>query len=128
MELIANIDGTLPMVYADISMIDRVIQNLVDNAIKYTPQDGWVKLDVSRTNGNVHVDIENSGAGITQEDLDLIFDRYYKVGKEQTGIEGAGLGLAIVKKILDLHQVAIHVESHLNDSTKFAFDLPVYQR
>lgn len=126
-KLRSSIDRELPMVFADISMIDRVIQNLVDNAIKYTPENGWVRLDVHKNNGAVHIDVENSGEGIPEKDLHSIFDRYYKVDKEKSGIEGTGLGLAIVKKILDLHQVSINVESMPNQYTRFGFNLPVYQ-
>lgn len=120
-----NIDRSLPLVYADISMIDRVIQNLVDNALKYTPEKGWIKLDVHQKNGLVEIDVENSGEGIPESDLSSIFDRYYKVSKEKSNIEGTGLGLAIVKKILDLHKVNIHVESSPDTCTRFAFSLPL---
>jgi signal transduction histidine kinase len=125
-KLQSNIDPTLPQVYADISMIDRVIQNLIDNAIKYTPENGWIKLDVRRENGYVQIDVENSGEGISEKDLHAIFDRYYKVDKEQSGIKGTGLGLAIVKKILDLHQVPIKVQSVPHQYTRFGFNLPAY--
>jgi signal transduction histidine kinase len=126
-ELYTNIDRELPMVYADISLIDRVIQNLVDNAIKYTPEKGWIKLVVHQENGNVQIDVENSGEGIPEKDIDSIFNRYYKVDKEKSGIEGTGLGLAIVKKILDLHQAPIKVQSQPNQFTRFRFSLPVYE-
>lgn len=124
----ANIDRSLPLVYADISMIDRVIQNLVDNALKYTPEKGWIKLEVKQENGAILIDVENSGEGIPEKDLPSIFDRYYKVSKEKSNIEGTGLGLAIVKKILDLHQVNIDVQSIPNKFTRFAFSLPLSHR
>ncbi len=122
-----NIDRTLPLVYADISLIDRVIQNLVDNAIKFTPEKGWVRLDVKKENGSVQIDVENSGAGISEKDINSIFDRYYKVNKDKSGMEGTGLGLAIVKKILDLHQATINVQSVPNQYTRFVFNLPIYK-
>jgi len=125
-DLNTSIDQSLPMVYADISLIDRVIQNLLDNAIKYTPEKGWINLKVHQDNSNVHVHIENSGEGIPEKDINSIFDRYFKVDKEKSKIEGTGLGLAIVKKILDLHDASIHVKSVPSRSTIFAFDLPVY--
>lgn len=124
----ANIDRSLPLVYADISMIDRVIQNLVDNALKYTPEKGWIKLEVKQENGAILIDVENSGEGIPEKDLPSIFDRYYKVSKEKSNIEGTGLGLAIVKKILDLHHVNIDVQSIPNKFTRFAFSLPLSHR
>lgn len=120
-----NIDRSLPLVFADISMIDRVIQNLVDNALKFTPEQGWIKLDVHQKNGLVEIDVENSGEGIPEEELSSIFDRYYKVSKEKSNMEGTGLGLAIVKKILDLHKVDIKVESSPDTCTRFAFTLPL---
>ncbi len=126
-DLQADIDRALPMVYADISMIDRVIQNLVDNAIKYTPEQGWIRLGVKRNNGNIEVNIENSGEGIPEKDITTIFDRFYKVDKEKSGIEGTGLGLAIVKKILDLHEMPVEVYSEPHKVTRFSFFLPVYQ-
>jgi len=126
-ELQTEIDRALPLVYADISMIDRVIQNLVDNAIKYTPARGWIKLGVKQKNGNIEVNIENSGEGIPSKDITTIFDRFYKVDKEKSGIEGSGLGLAIVKKILDLHEMPVNVHSEPNKITRFSFVMPVYQ-
>lgn len=125
-ELQTQIDQSLPMVYADISLIDRVVQNLLDNAIKYTPEKGWIQLNVNRENGNIRVHIENSGEGIPEKDINTIFDRYFKVDKEKSKIEGTGLGLAIVKKILDLHNSNISVKSVPNHSTSFTFNLPVY--
>jgi signal transduction histidine kinase len=120
-----QIAESLPMVYADISMIDRVIQNLMDNAIKYTPEKGWINLQVERVNGSVKVAFQNSGEGITEKDIPFIFDRYYKINNTASGIKGTGLGLAIVKKILDIHNIAVGVKSIPNEITSFYFDIPV---
>jgi len=113
-----------PMVYADLSMIERVIQNLMDNAIKYTPENGKVELELIETDRNdVEINIKNSGAGIPQEDLPNIFDRYYK-GAHHNG--STGLGLAIVKNILDIHEAPIKVSSIIDQYTSFSFSLPRY--
>ena len=122
----SDISDSIPMVFADLAMIDRVIQNLLDNAIKYTPENGFITLHASRKNGHVEINIENSGEGIPQQEIPHIFDRYYKVDKEKKGIEGTGLGLAIVKKMLEVHKSEIKVESIPNKSTQFYFELPVY--
>lgn len=122
----SNISDSIPMVFADLAMIDRVIQNLLDNAIKYTPENGEITLHAIQNNGSVVVSIENSGQGIPENELPHIFDRYYKVDKEKKGIEGTGLGLAIVKKMLEVHESEIKVESVPNKSTQFYFELPVY--
>ncbi|MCF8368698.1 MAG: HAMP domain-containing histidine kinase [Bacteroidales bacterium] len=121
----SDISESLPMVEADISLMERVIQNLLSNAIQYTPENGQVKINVLQNANEIEVGVENSGAGIPEKDLPHIFDRYYKVGKEKSGIEGTGLGLAIVKKILDLHQIPIQVKSKVNEFTSFRFAIPI---
>lgn len=111
----------IPMVYADISLIDRVIQNLMDNAIKFTPQNGVISICLYNQNDQVQVKISDTGKGIPEEKKNLIFERYEK----STSSSGAGLGLTIVKKILDMHDSKIQVDSKLNEGTTFAFSLPI---
>jgi signal transduction histidine kinase len=118
-----DISASIPFVKADIALIDRVIQNLLDNAIKYTPQNGKVKLKVNSNANKVDVCVENTGQGIPKEDIPNLFDRYYKTNKEQSNIEGSGLGLAITKKILDIHESAITVSSNVGGLTSFSFSL-----
>ncbi len=125
-EIQSAIEDGLPMVYGDIAMIDRVIQNLLDNAIKYTPQNGKVILRVNKNNEAVEVKVDNTGEGIPEKDLPNVFNRYYKVDKEKEGIEGTGLGLAIVKNILEVHDSNISVKSVPNELTSFYFNLQAY--
>lgn len=120
-----NIEEAMPRVYADISMIERVIQNLIENAVKYTPAEGWVSLDATRTNGSIRVKVLNSGEGIPPGDLSSVFDRYYMVNRAKSADDGSGLGLAIVKKIMDVHNARVEVESIPGNYTSFCFDLPV---
>lgn len=120
----ADISDSLPMVEADISLIERVVQNLLSNAIQYTPENGEVRLAVNPEGNGVEVNIENTGAGIPEKDIPLLFQRYYKVSKEKSGISGTGLGLAIVKKILDLHKIPIQVKSKTGEFTVFSFHMP----
>lgn len=121
-----EIPEAIPQVYADLSMIDRVVQNLLDNALKFTPENGKIEISAQTQNGNVEVSVENTGKGIPQKDLPHIFDRYYKVDKEKSGIAGSGLGLAIVKKMLEAHQAEIQVSSIEGKTTRFMFSLPVH--
>lgn len=114
----------LPLVKADLYLMDRVIQNLLDNAVKYTPENGEILIDACETEGGVSIKMRNSGSGIPQKDLDSIFDRYYMIDKEREGIEGSGLGLAIVKRILEVHGSEIEINSDSVSFTEFAFDLP----
>lgn len=117
----------LPLIVADIAMIDRVIQNLVDNALKFTPSGGTVGIELRRLSDAVDVKISDTGYGILPEDIPHIFDRYNK-GSQKNVLQndGAGLGLAIVKKILEVHNLTIDVYSTVNEGTAFSFKLPVY--
>lgn len=120
----SSICPDLPPVQADLYLIDRVIQNLLDNAVKYTPPSGEIELEACTAPGGVLVRVKNSGTGIPKEDLDSIFDRYYKVDKDHKGIGGSGLGLAIVKKILEIHGAEIQLMSDSESYTEFQFVLP----
>ncbi len=120
----SSICPDLPPVNADLFLMDRVIQNLLDNAVKYTPSEGEIELEACSVPQGVMVRVRNSGKGIPKEDLESIFDRYYKVDKEFKGIEGSGLGLAIVKKILEIHGTQIKLSSDSETFTEFQFVLP----
>ncbi|MEO0628141.1 MAG: sensor histidine kinase, partial [Bacteroidota bacterium] len=97
--------------FADLGLVERVLNNLMDNAIKFTPHGGSVRLTMHSNNDSVEVSVADSGPGIPEEDQAHIFDRYKKAYRTSGGKanQGAGLGLAIVKKILELHNQSIQV-------------------
>ncbi|MBK9254273.1 MAG: HAMP domain-containing histidine kinase [Saprospiraceae bacterium] len=105
-----EIHENLGLAFGDIKYIDRVFQNLLDNAVRYVPQDGYMKIWILDDADFFKVKICNSGHLLSQEDLSRIFDRYYTT--ENTRNSGAGLGLAIAKKICDLHGCIITAESN----------------
>ena len=125
-ELKTEIKEGLPLVFADISLVERVIQNLMDNALKFTPNGGTVTLKLCQNQNNVEVMVKDTGVGISEQDQVYIFERYRKAKPATKENFGAGLGLAIVKKILDIHQASIKVISRPNQGAAFHFDLPVY--
>ncbi len=116
---------SLPLVYADIQMTDRVFQNIMDNAIKYCNANDVVTIELELMRDAVKVKISDTGKGISEEELPYIFTRYYK-GNKVKNANSTGLGLAIVKKILDLHKSKIEVFSKVNQGTRFEFQLPLY--
>ena len=116
---------SLPLVYADIQMTDRVFQNIIDNAIKYCNPNDVVTIELELMKNAVRVKISDTGKGISEEELPYIFTRYYKGNKSKES-NSTGLGLAIVKKILDLHKSKIEVFSKINHGTRFEFNLPLY--
>lgn len=124
-ELKLSMEDGIPLVFADISLVERAIQNLMDNALKFTPEGGKVTVKIETEDDHVEVTIKDSGPGIKKDNQALIFERYRqtKVGEQK---EGAGLGLAIVKKIMEIHDSSIKVFSKPNEGTSFSFSLPVH--
>ena len=114
----------LPLAYGDIGLIERVFDNLVENALHHTPAGGSVEVRLAPANQGVIVEVSDTGRGIPSEDLPRIFDRRGGEGGRTSGSDGAGLGLAIVKGILALHGMEIHVVSTIGIGTTFQFELP----
>lgn len=118
----------LPLVYGDIALIDRALQNIIDNAIQHCQSGDVITLQLTRWENELSVKVSDTGSGILPSELPYIFERYRK-GKFLTDYEkGSGLGLAIVKKIMDLHRTQIEVESVPNQGTQFFFSLPFRDR
>jgi len=113
------------MVQADIGLMQRVLENLLRNAVRYTPQGGTISISLDPKPGFVAVAVADTGCGIAEHELERIFDRFYRSEQgEEERSSSAGLGLAIVKRILDLHGSRITVESILNRGTRFEFEVP----
>ncbi len=125
-DLTARIDSELPFVSADIGMIERVLENLIENALTYTPAGGNVKIDLTAGRQDVFIRISDTGQGIPPAELPYIFNRFYQLDKSRKDTLGhSGLGLAIAKRIIELHDRSISVQSTLNAGTAFSFPLPV---
>lgn len=119
-----DVAKSLPLVQADIALIERALSNLIDNAIRFTPANGTVKIYLKKQTNQVLIDITDTGPGIPAEELPLIFERFYRIDKSRAkSYGGAGLGLAIAKKIIELHDCKIEVKSQLNQGTTFSFGL-----
>lgn len=110
-------------VSADIGLIQRVLENLLDNAIKYTPNGGKVEVALSIGNSKIETVIKDSGQGISEYEAEHIFERFYRIEKHRDQ-DGTGLGLAIVKRIIQLHNSSIAVLPAENKGAIFSFDLP----
>jgi signal transduction histidine kinase len=123
-----NSPTDLPLVSADIGLIERVLENLIENAIRYTPEEGTVTVALNLEHEKIMTQVTDTGSGIPPEDLPHIFDRYHRVGNgRESRSTGAGLGLAIAKRILELHGSSIEVQSALDKGATFTFHLTVAQ-
>jgi two-component system phosphate regulon sensor histidine kinase PhoR len=108
--------------------MEKVIQNLLDNAIKFTSENGNVLVKLTPDSNEIFVEIQDTGQGISREDLQHIFDRYQRNQRSgQKENEGLGLGLAIVKRIMEVHNIEINVASAEGKGTVFSFQIPVYK-
>jgi two-component system OmpR family sensor kinase len=116
----------LPFVRGDIGMIERVLVNLLENALRYTDHGGVIRLGLHTNADSVTVQVEDTGCGIPAEELPFIFDRCFRVERAgHADSQGAGLGLAIARRIVQLHGHDIRVESQTERGTTFVFDLPI---
>ena len=117
---------TKAKVLADIAMIERVLQNLVDNALRHTGAGGTVELAIENGGAFMNISVSDTGSGIPREHLPHIFERYWRAPERDDHDAGtsAGLGLAIVKRILELHGSAVQVQSEFRRGTRFGFSLP----
>lgn len=106
----------------DIGLIERVLENIIDNAIRHTPSGGTITVSIIRRPASVLIQIADTGHGIAAKDLPHIFDRFYRGEYDRS--RGGGLGLAITKRILELHGSSIRAESTPNVGTIMAFELP----
>ena len=125
-----EIQQSLPHVNADSNRIMQILNNLLGNAIKFTPNDGAITVRaVSRNEGNkdeIEISVQDTGAGITKEDLDKVFDKFYQTGERSfTDMTGTGIGLSIAKEVVGLHGGKIWAESEKGKGAKFIFTLPV---
>ena len=120
-----DLGDLMPSVRADISLIERVLENLIENALRHCASGALVRLGLTQSGSKVTVYVNDTGSGIAAEDLGKVFDRFYQGNRNHGNGGGAGLGLAITKRIMNLHDSDVHAESTLGQGTRFSFQLPV---
>lgn len=122
----AETGEALPFVSGDIALIERALENLLDNAIRYTPAGGRVGISVRRGGDGIDVRVEDTGPGIPAEAIPRVFDRFYRVEGPAGGKSpGSGLGLAITRRIVELHGGRIEAASRPGAGAAFTFRLPL---
>lgn len=117
----------LPLVNADIGLVERVLENFISNSLRHTPSGGEINVLLRRCGAQVEISIRDDGEGILPEDLPHIFDRFYRGADQGRGGYHAGLGLAIAQRIISLHGETIDVVSHPGKGAVFSFRLPVWR-
>jgi two-component system phosphate regulon sensor histidine kinase PhoR len=130
-EIIGQKPIVFDQVYADKDMIQQVIVNLLSNAVKYTPGGGSVKIetDVDEIAGLARVSVTDTGVGIPEDEIERVFDKFYRVGANKDQAQGTGLGLSLVKQIVEkVHNGRVFVSSQVGVGSTFGFELPLAAR
>ena len=124
--VVVDLAPDLPMIRADEARLQEVLYNLLDNAVKYSRENGGVRLRAEQGRGEIALSVSDDGVGIDKNDLPRIFERFYRADKARSpeGIRGTGLGLAIVKHIAQLHGGRVEAESELGKGTTIRVILP----
>jgi two-component system phosphate regulon sensor histidine kinase PhoR len=127
LRVVVDLAPDLPMICADEARLQEVLYNLLDNAVKYSRENGEVRLRAEQGRGEIALSVSDDGVGIDKNDLPRIFERFYRADKARgpEGIRGTGLGLAIVKHIAQLHGGRVEAESELGSGTTVRMMLPV---
>jgi len=114
------------LITADVCLLERALENVLDNALRHTPRGGRITVAIKPDDEVLHIDVHDTGPGIADAELPKIFDRFYRV-PESPGTDrsrGAGLGLAIARRAIELHGGSLLCQSHLGQGTTFRFELP----
>jgi PAS domain S-box-containing protein len=121
-----HIADDIPIINADTNMLDRAITNLIDNAIKYTPNGGSIQLSVLRNNDQIEISVKDTGLGISPENQKHLFERHRRIPREEhKKIKGSGLGLFIVKSVAQRHGGSAWVESQEGHGSTFFMSIPL---
>jgi len=125
-QLMLEVPGDLPLVYADSARLIQVLINLLSNAYKYTSEGGYIRVRAWQQDGYVHCAVSDTGIGISPDDQAKLFTKFFR-SEDPAAQEmpGTGLGLCIVKNLVELQGGQIEVESQLGQGTTFAFTVPV---
>ncbi|MFA5554298.1 MAG: ATP-binding protein [Phycisphaerae bacterium] len=118
-------DGDLPQAVFDNDRMIQVLTNLINNAIKFTPEKGKITVLTKKQGDDISIRVSDTGMGMPKEALSKIFDQFYQVYQPNQQIKGTGLGLSIVKKIIEMHNGRVEVESELEKGTAFTVFLPL---
>jgi two-component system phosphate regulon sensor histidine kinase PhoR len=124
-KFIINVEKENIKVLADRDKLEQILHNLLENAVKYSPEGGKITISVSKKDNLIITSVEDEGIGIPENEINKIFEKYYRANIEKTEIiQGAGIGLYLVKKLLEGQNGEIWVKSELGKGSKFFFSLP----
>jgi signal transduction histidine kinase len=123
--LSSELNDSLPAVWADEDRLRQVVLNLINNAFKFTPTGGKIALKAREDDGNLVVEIQDNGYGISEKEQPLLFEPYHQLESDRARLSGLGLGLSLSKKLVELHGGQIWVKSQKGKGSTFSFSIPL---
>jgi len=123
---VLHIPDSPVLIHCDPFRMQQVLNNLISNAIKYSPAGGDIELDLKENHNKVRFQVSDHGLGIPKEELPYIFEPFRRVRTAQEGVPGVGLGLSVVRRIVNAHHGSIEVDSRVGEGTTFRVDLPCH--
>ena len=127
LQISLGIPNGLPLVHGNTELLERMVRNLVDNAIRYTPPHGRIDLSVSHLDTKVRVTVHDTGVGIPEEQLNRVSERFVRGGNVAGSTQGSGIGLSVASDVARLHGGQLKILSRQGEGTAIVFDLPVWQ-
>jgi PAS domain S-box-containing protein len=123
-----QVEPDLPPVFGDPTHLSQVLDNLLGNALKFTPAGGSIRVSLAKRDKELVLDVSDDGVGIPDDQVERVFERFYQVdGSMSRRFGGAGLGLALVKEVVDAHSGKVYLESVVDQGSKFTVTLPIAQ-
>jgi signal transduction histidine kinase len=123
-DLKTNIADPSQEITADYDRLNQVLSNLISNALRHTPKDGTILLNTESTEGKIRIMVQDTGEGISAEDIPFIFDRFWRSDKSRLGRVNSGLGLAIAKQLIQAHDGTIEAQSEIGKGARFVIEIP----
>jgi signal transduction histidine kinase len=127
LQISLGIPNGLPLVHGNTELLERMVRNLVDNAIRYTPPHGRIDLSVSHLDTKVRVTVHDTGVGIPEEQLNRVSERFVRGGNVAGSTQGSGIGLSVATDVARLHGGQLKILSRQGEGTAIIFDLPVWE-
>ena len=123
--LVSRLPHSLPLISADRTRLKQIVLNLLNNAFKFTPHGGRITLRAKEDDGNLTVEVKDTGPGISKEEQERLFEPYHRIEHDRERLSGLGLGLALCKTLVELHGGRIWVKSGVGKGSTFGFSLPL---